>query len=279
MFRYIIKPAVSMRREPSVFSEVVSEALFSEEIAVLDSIDGWLKIATSVDHYEGWIADGSVCERSTPFLSDGKEIVVDRCAAHLYREPDTIYGPILTLPFESRLQLCRELDDGRWIEVAFPNGLRGFIQRGDVAFDWRPIDLQSLIILSHKFLGLPYTWGGRSSFGYDCSGYVQMLFRRMGIYLPRDAEDQYVWEGLSGLVPLNQLEPGDLLFFGFSEDKIKHVGFHLKEGSFIHTAASTENAPYVRVSHVRDKAWSGAGFYPYVSAKRVNDLDHLCFCE
>ncbi|MCH9717001.1 MAG: C40 family peptidase, partial [Gammaproteobacteria bacterium] len=47
-----------------------------------------------------------------------------------------------------------------------------------------------MIFLSQKFLGCPYTWGGRSSFGFDCSGFVQMLYKEMGICLPRDSGPQ-----------------------------------------------------------------------------------------
>ena len=72
-----------------------------------------------------------------------------------------------------------------------------------------------MLALSKTFLGLPYTWGGTSSYGYDCSGFTQMLERRRGVIMPRDAQPQADW---SGVVPVERkdLQPGDLLYFGSS---------------------------------------------------------------
>jgi Cell wall-associated hydrolases (invasion-associated proteins) len=67
--------------------------------------------------------------------------------------------------------------------------------------------------LSKRFLELPYTWGGRSSFGYDCSGFVQMLYRQMGIFIPRDAIDQMHWEKFTP-IPIEEAQLGDLYFLG-----------------------------------------------------------------
>lgn len=258
-----------MRADATVFSEVVSEGIFSEEVQLIDQQGDWIKIATVVDGYQGWVTAESICSREIAFLSNKDGVTVNRSAVHLYDQPDTIYGPCLTLPLESRLELYNQLEGGRWLEIILPNRARCFVQRGDVETPFFQADFKSLALFSRRFLGLPYTWGGRSSFGYDCSGYVQMLYRQMGIYLPRDAKDQYQWERLTAPISLTQLELGDLIFFGYDQERIRHVGFHLGEGSFIHTVASTENAPYLRISNLKDQAWNGSGLYLYVSAKRL----------
>ena len=97
-----------------------------------------------------------------------------------------------------------------------------------------------MLALAKRFLGLPYTWGGTSSFGYDCSGFAQMLGRRRGVMMPRDAQPQADW---SGVVPVERkdLQPGDLLYFGSSDKHITHTGIYLGDGKFIN--ATTHETP------------------------------------
>ena len=193
-YHYIQVPVVNMRRTPDPGAEVVSQAFYSEAVQLLEEQGEWARIRTVVDQYQGWIKKMAVHQRNTPFLADRTKPIVSvrRLAVHLYHTADTIYGPMLTLPFESRMELVEALegDGGRWLKVALPDGSQGYIQRGDVSFNPPVLTWHQMCELSFSFLGLPYTWGGRSSFGYDCSGYVQMLYRQMGVSLPRDSKDQ-----------------------------------------------------------------------------------------
>ncbi len=249
----IAVPVAAMRELATDDSQVVSQALFSEQAYLLDKVRGWVKIETAVDGYRGWVRK----ESCIPFKpSDRTSVKVVRPAVHLYSVKDTVYGPILTLPFESQLELPSDVaqEDPRWLEVVLPTGRHAFVQRGDVSTDHRLLSLEETCRLSHQFLGLPYTWGGRSSFGYDCSGYVQMLYRQMGHRLPRDSKDQCRWHNFVD-VPIEKTTPGNLIFFGANQDKITHVGFCLGNDQFIHATVS-ENMPYLRVSSLQDPHWS-----------------------
>lgn len=263
LFYFINAPVADMRETPSEKAPLVSQAYFSEQVTVIEEKEQWNKIETNADHYQGWVKSKNLCARQDKLFPQNldKSVKVNRCKAHLYHESDTIYGPYLTLPFDSLLEKVESQEElnSRWIQVLTPKGEKGFIQRGDVTSNKDFLSVTDLASFSLKFIGLPYTWGGRSSFGYDCSGFVQMLYRQIGVSLPRDSKDQINWEGFQTLV-LEDLLPGDLIFFGLSETKIFHVGMYLGDDQFIHSTVA-ENAPYIHVSSLSNFEWKEKKLY------------------
>lgn len=264
-------PILNIRQKPEVQAEMGSQALFAEEISVLSEVGNWVLIETVSDRYRGWASyreNDLVAKGNSPYADQNRlELHVNRLAAHVYREPDTIYGPFLTLPFGCRLVALDAVQQGaRWVSVILPDGSSGYIQSGDVGLKEALLSRDEVCQKSLDFLGIPYTWGGRSSFGLDCSGLVQMLYRQMGVFLPRDSKDQFLFEGLKNAA-VADLQPGDLIFFGDIQKTIKHVGMKLNEHEFIHTSAVTENKPYVRISSTKDLEWNGKGYYPHVVGK------------
>lgn len=271
-FYTIISPTLVMRKAPEGKSEVISEGLFSEAVDVLEERGEWAHIKTLVDGYAGWVKMAGICSREKPYAgNDTDKVIVSTLSAHVYAEKDTVFGPVLTLPFECKLEAVDYKDDGsRWVEVLLPDARKAYIQRGNVvrAREAGRKNLEEVSELSRSFIGLPYTWGGRSSFGYDCSGFVQMLYRRMGIFLPRDSQDQFVFKGFKDRA-VEELSFGDLIFWGHSRDEIRHVGMSLGGGEFIHTSAVRGNMPYVRMSDILDPEWSGSGYYSFVAGKTL----------
>ncbi len=260
-FFYVNEPVVAMREQPSAQSEVVSGSYYSEQVKVLEESGDWFKIQTCVDSYEGWVPKKVVYTSARELFKNPESPVakVSRTSALIYHMNDTIYGPILRLPFESQLEVI-DSSDKRWITVRTVDGSVGYIQRGEVALDTKICTLSQMLELSELFVNLPYVWGGRSGFGYDCSGFVQMLYRQMGIFLPRDSKDQMNDERFS-VVSFNELKPGDLIFWGVAEDKIRHVGLYLGNNEFIN-ATVKGNKPWIHKCSLLDPGWNG-DYYPY----------------
>lgn len=253
----VIQPVANMYAQPTQDSDVVSQAIYGVTVATIEERPGWLRVRTQ-DKYTGWMPAASLrrlAPGDKPYASTGRVAQVTSLFAHLYREPDvTKHQPLVTVPFETRLEVIAEpAADQRWMEVRLPEAGIGWLQRGDVAFDAKPLSIAAAIALSRRFLGLPYTWGGTSSFGYDCSGFTQMLCRRRGVVIPRDADQQAAWSGVVA-VSRARLQPGDLLFFGSAADHITHTGMYIGHGEFIN--ATTWERPVVQISQLSDPHWS-----------------------
>ena len=94
--------------------------------------------------------------------------------------------------------------------------------------------LSEVIAFTHNAMQQPnyYLWGGTVGPNYDCSGLMQAAFASVGVRLPRDAYQQ---EGFLLPISMEELEPGDLVFFG-TPQKATHVGLYLGEGRYIHSS-------------------------------------------
>ena len=90
-----------------------------------------------------------------------------------------------------------------------------------------------LVNMAKEYLGDAYVWGGTTlGRGVDCSGYVQALYRKLGIYIPRDSRSQ-ARGGTT--VSASNLRPGDLVFYG-SSSYINHVAMYIGNGQVIHAS-------------------------------------------
>ena len=104
----------------------------------------------------------------------------------------------------------------------------------------------SLVNIAFKYLGVPYLWGGTTPSGFDCSGFVQYVYREAGINISRTTYEQ-ITEGYS----VSELQPGDLVFFG-SYDAPYHVGIYIGNGQYIHSPTTGDVVKIASLQYRRD---------------------------
>lgn len=282
---FVTAVVACLRRAPDVNSEVVTQAKMGETFRILaqtagagepvaqgtpetekQSVKGplfparWWHVALDYDGYEGFLpaTDG---QPGHPAPAQAAA-VVRSLFANVYAGPSVEGRLVATLPIGVQVALqdpaAPDLGEAeRWLPVRLPNGQEGFLQRGDLSLpgqEWvwnTPAQLRhSLVHTAHRFLGLPYRWGGTTPFGIDCSGFVQLLYRLHGLALPRDAHQQ-AQAPQTRPVSRDELIPGDLLFFG----DYTHVGMAISHHEFIH--ATTWQEPVVQISAVDHPHWAG----------------------
>ena len=116
----------------------------------------------------------------------------------------------------------------------------------------------AIIATSKQYIGIKYVFGGTTPTGFDCSGFVQYVFAKNGISLPRVSRDQYK---IGTSVSFSNLQPGDLVFFSLAKNGVvDHEGIYVGSGQFINAASSKGVTIYTLGTY-----WKSA----YVGAKRV----------
>jgi cell wall-associated NlpC family hydrolase len=113
-------------------------------------------------------------------------------------------------------------------------------------------------LIAANLVGAPYRYGGSTPRGFDCSGLVYFSFRQAGIRIPRSTLSQYRH---AFRVPLDQLQPGDLVFFKLNRRKVSHVGIYAGNDLFIHAPS---NEKQVSLTSMNDPFWHNR----YVAAGR-----------
>jgi cell wall-associated NlpC family hydrolase len=249
----------NLRREPSHASELVSQLVLGEEADALDASGRWVRVA-GVDGYAGWANAAALVDAPDAARRPdaGEELVWTRRDGTAFDGPgeeaaplrDLVLGalvrradPARTSPARGGPQDGSAARAGARRPVTLPGGepawagTRGWTSRRDLPVRF-PREADAVVRTALSLAGVPYLWGGASSKAFDCSGFVQRVFRMHGIELPRDAWQQAsVGSAVEAGAAGSGLEAGDLVFFAEGGTRVTHVGIALgRGGRFVHAS-------------------------------------------
>jgi hypothetical protein len=190
---YIKIGVADIRTEPRFESERDSQVIYGEDFMILEEMGQFTRIRTE---------DGVTGFMKSFLITEGEN--------RKYKLKQFFDAGQIKLPFGSLLS-----DDD--VSV-FKIPEEAITDLNDNNF--------SVTDLAIKFLGVPYLWGGTSDFGFDCSGFVQRLYRFTGKLLPRNSDQQR--DFCETVDSFDNALPGDLVFFR------GHVGLYLGHGKMIH---------------------------------------------
>jgi hypothetical protein len=230
----------TLRAIPDDTSELVSQVMMGTPLKVIDCKEKWYQVQTP-EQYTGWM------DRTGLHLLDEKGMeawhkadryLYNRISGYAYDAPgengDVVTDLVIGDLFET------EPSSAGYLKMKIPDGRTGYVRKDDcIWFDeWSRSepDVTSFLFVARQMMGSPYLWGGASSKAADCSGFIKLVYYSQGIILARDASQQAKYGEPLDIGILENLQPGDLLFFGASAQRISHVGIYLGNGDFIHSS-------------------------------------------
>jgi len=257
----------NLRTLPDHASELASQVMMGTPLKVLDQHENWFRVQTP-EYYIGWMDSGGL-QRVTQKELDrwkGSTRCVFNCMSGYVYSTSGKQGEIIS---DLALGDIFEAEPGnkKFLKIRIPDGRTGYVRKDDcLTFnEWSQINPTDLSVFSvaRQMMGFPYLWGGTSSKAVDCSGFVKVVFYSQGIILARDASQQARYGEPVDITNFNNLQPGDLLFFGRSAQRISHVGIYTRKGSFVHASGKV---------HISSIVPGDSGFVPtrnLVAARRV----------
>ncbi|QDP85627.1 NlpC/P60 family protein [Chryseobacterium sp. SNU WT5] len=191
-----------LRAEQSHQSEMTSQLLYGETADILETDGKFLKVRMHYDDYQGWVDAQQMGKISDEYFEKRRTKLVN----NIFETYNTSQGKML-------LSMGSEVNS----------------EMGSAPV----LTSKSISETALQFLNVPYLWSGRSFFGVDCSGFVQLIYKTHGIVLPRDAYQQAELGEVLSFV--EESKPGDLAFFENEDGLISHVGLMLNNSEIIHS--------------------------------------------
>jgi cell wall-associated NlpC family hydrolase len=213
--------SVPLRKEPSNRSEMVSQILFGETFKISETNKDWIKIIMDFDFYEGWVLKNQI-------------LILDKeNYKHITKNNSTVSKELVTYISDSdgNLQTIT-------LGASLPHFKNNVFRLANKKFDFDGVtnseksSKNELINTAYMYLNTPFLWGGRTPFGVDCSGFVQMVYKINGYSLLRDASFQASQGEVLSFI--EESVPGDLAFFDNDEGEINHAGIILTDNHIIH---------------------------------------------
>jgi cell wall-associated NlpC family hydrolase len=216
----IVEALAPMRSGPSCDAELSTQALKGERVTIYDrNGEGFAWGQLNSDGYVGWLPDSALAKPAAP---PTHKIIAIRTFA--FPGPSIKLPPVDTLVMGAMINVVREegpfalTREGWYLPLQHVGGIERHAE--------------DFVAVAERFAGTPYLWGGKSSFGIDCSGLVQISLNAAGTGCPRDSDMQQ--DGLGRTLDpaeSRKLQRGDLIFW------IGHVAIARDAGTIVHANA------------------------------------------
>jgi cell wall-associated NlpC family hydrolase len=210
---------IPIRKEPNDKSEMTTQLLFGETFEIIDEQNNWSYIKIIFDSYEGWIDNKSIS-------------LISKDVFHQFKTNPSVVTQNLSNIIINDANEQIILPAGSTIPNF--NSKTFVINNNKYQFVDNIKEKIDLVTLLKQFLNTPYLWGGKNPFGIDCSGFVQVVYKILGIKLLRDASQQVNSGEMVNFI--SEISAGDLAFFDNEEGNITHVGIVLNKNEIIHAS-------------------------------------------
>lgn len=211
---------VNVRSKPDISAEILTKLEKGTKVDIYERSGDWYRISIGEDRY-GWVNNEFISVRN-----------------------DTVSRG-LTADVEAPIQAPAEAEGEAAVSTDKSTAAVEGEENGDIR--------QEIVAYAKKLLGIKYVYGGSSTKGFDCSGFVGYVFKHFGIDLERASRDM---GGRGTAVKKADLQPGDLVFFDTNGNLngINHVGIYIGSNKFIH--ASSGSGRKVTISSLGDDFYS-----------------------
>lgn len=120
----------------------------------------------------------------------------------------------------------------------------------------KTLNVDALITEGKKYIGTPYVWGGSTPSGFDCSGFLNYVYSKVGVSIPRTVET--IWGATTSVTTP---QPGDIVFYNTSNAGPSHAGIYIGDNKFLHAGSSTG----VTITDMNNPYWKAR----YLGVKKV----------
>ncbi len=216
-------PVAALRPRPDLAIGIDTELLFGEEVTVFDRAGGFAWVKARQDGYVGYLPEAALSDAEA---APTHRVVVPR--TFVYPGPDLRFPASSAFSMGSLVTVVGEAETRGTRYHILPDG-RAIVAGHCLSLGSWPSD--DYVAIAARFLETPYLWGGRSGFGIDCSGLVQLSLQMTGRSAPRDSDMQA--SGLGAIISREELRRGDLVFWK------GHAGIMEDENTLLHANGHT----------------------------------------
>ncbi len=267
--------ALYLRESPG--GEIITTLPQNTMVAVLNNSSSWYKVVANGK--EGYVSSEFLTGSLTTDFSLGSAKIVCDTSVNFRSQPNTSSSVLASLRNGTVVSVTGV--QGGWFKVTY-NGQKGYVHpdylsfsnvqssgstgssgsssitppSNSVSYNGSSEKRAAVLEYAAQFLGTPYVYGGSTPSGFDCSGFTSYVFKNTVGSIPRVAQAQF---DATTRVSMDELLPGDLVFFGSSASSISHVGIYVGNNQFIHSPHTGDVVKYDSLTGSYASRFQGGG--------------------